>query len=133
MENITQHEHFVKVGDKLICNDAFSDSGYIEGEIIEINTIDQPNYGIDFTVTILAKFRLYRNFKAYIREIKINTCSIKINPFDININMDWTSYGSFCKGIFFTSEEEKKKFVDKFNKCEMNYHLNMARKYGYDK
>ena len=129
-------ENGLKIGDKLIANDGFYE--YIEGKVIEITpynnsikVVNVPNT-IEYGVTILAKIKGYDDFGGeHIRSRELETCSFKINPTNTDVNIDWTCYGTYCKAIFFTSEEEKKRFNDNKRKDSMNYHLNKAKFYGY--
>lgn len=129
----------VKVGDKLIPNDEFYyTTGCNEFEVIEvipynmdvIGAIGQRRdnkYGVKI-VGLVNGSDITGDFKYYRRMM---TCDIKINP-DIYINVEWSWYNTYCQGIFFTSQEEKTKWRKAYNESMVDYHLNAARKYGYN-
>jgi hypothetical protein len=120
---------FVKVGDKLIANDEFHWSGFINGEVIEVTPYDNDIYDIsvsniiDFGVTILANFKSKNDVtgQEYIYQKNIYSCSLKINPINLEINIDWSGYGNYAKAIFFTSDLEKKKFYDDYKRYINNF------------
>jgi hypothetical protein len=132
-------EYKVKVGDKLIANDAFNSFGYVEGVVTKItpynSSVKLVNVPSDVTygVTIFATLKAFNDITGesweYHRDIE--TCNVKINPENTDINIDWTNYNLYCKAIFFTSEEEKKKFYNRQREDKMNYHLRMAKSFGY--
>jgi len=127
-------DFFLKVGDKVIANDEFHWFGFIDGEVIEVTPYNNDVYvvnfprNIQFGVTILGRFKTRDQMTGveYEYQQRVYSCSIKVNPTNPEINIDWTGYGSYSKAIFFTSEEEKKKFKDAHNKFYMNYHLSKA-------
>lgn len=132
-------EFFLKVGDKVIANNEFHWYGFIDGEVIEVTPYNNDVYvvnfprNIEFGATILGRFKRIDQMSGVEYEYKerVYTCSIKVNPTNPDINIDWTGYGSYSKAIFFTSEEEKKKFYDAYNEANMNYHLGKAVAFGY--
>jgi len=136
---MSEEDYKVKIGDKLIADNAFNNYGYIEGVVTkvtpyktDIRLVNVPN-SVTYGVTILATLNAYNDITGegyeYTREIE--TCNIKINPENTDVNVDWTNYNLYCKAIFFTSEEEKKKFYNRQREDKMNYHINMAKSYGY--
>ena len=116
----------VKVGDKLIANDGFHNYGYVEGVVTKVTpyntSIKLVNVPSDVTygVTIFATFKRYHDItgEEYTYQRNIETCNMKINPENTDINIDWTNYNLYCKAIFFTSQEEKKDFYKR-----VYYHL----------
>ena len=86
----------IKLGDKLIANDEFHWSGFINGEVIEVTPYDNDIYDIsvsniiDFGVTILANFKSKNDVtgQEYIYQKNIYSCSLKINPINLEINID---------------------------------------------
>jgi hypothetical protein len=137
---MSKEEFNIKVGDKVIANDEFHRYGFIDGEVIEITPYKDgtrmsngPSFNDNkFGVTILGRFKgidsiTDREYE-YVR--RVCTCDFKINPkFDVNI--DWTCYGSYAKALFFTSKEIKDEFNEMIRNQKMEYHLSMAKVYGY--
>ncbi len=130
----------VKVGDKVIANDEYHWSGFIDGEVIEIipykdgfRMSNEPNYkNNSFGVTILGRFkrRDWMSDVEYIDTRRIHSCEFKVNPIS-DVNIDWTNYDSYAKALFFTSQEIKYEFNELIRIKKMNYHLNSAKAYGY--
>lgn len=132
-------EFKVKVGDILIPNDEFYyTTGCKEFEVIEIipykmeghvigGRIDNT-YGVKIRGLVKSNnviggdYTYYRNMM---------TCEFKINPPNLEVNIDWTWYSEYCKAIFWTSEKEKQEWYKKYNELKMNQHLDSARRYGY--
>ena len=136
---MSDKKYKVKVGDKLITNNGFNYSGYVEGVVTkitpyrtDIHLVNVPS-DVTYGITIRATFKRYHDItgKEYTHQRDIETCNMKINPKNTDINIDWTNYGLYCKAIFFTSEEEKKKFYNRQRENKMNYHLRMAKSFGY--
>lgn len=142
---MSKEEFSIKVGDKVIANDEFHWSGFIDGEVIEIipykdgsRMSNEPSFNDNkFGVTILGRFARMQNVisgesygEQYEYTRRIYSCDIKINPiFDVNI--EWSCYGSYAKAIFFTSQKIKDDFNEMIRKKNMEYHLRMAQSYGY--
>jgi hypothetical protein len=112
----------IKVGDKLIPDDDFiAYTGTSEFEVLEVkefkSTLFIGGTALDIKLggivpvigSIYGDFREYRTLKT----------------------ID-NLYGKYCKAIFFTSEDEKKEWTNRFNEMKMNQHLHMARQYGYE-
>ena len=131
----------IKVGDKVIANNGFHHSGFIDGEVIEITQYkdgnrmsNEPSYNDNkFGVTILGRFkrRDFMTDKEYEYTGNVYSCDFKINPiFDVSI--EWTCYGSYAKALFFTSQKIKDHFNEIIRKKNMEHHLAMAKSYGYN-
>jgi hypothetical protein len=130
----------IKVGDKVIANDEFHWSGFIDGEVIEVKPYkdgsrmsNEPNYDNNsFGVTILGRFkqRDWMSDVEYTDTRRIHSCEFKVNPIS-DVNIDWTNYDSYAKALFFTSQEIKDEFNELIRIKNMNYHLNSAKAYGY--
>jgi hypothetical protein len=138
---MNKEEFDVKVGDKVIANDEFHRFGFIDGEVIEVipykdgtRMNNEPNFNHNkFGVTILGRFKeidsMTGKWFEYTR--RVDTCDFKTNPkFDVSI--EWTGYGSYVKALFFTSKKEKEEFNERIRKQKMEYHLNIAKAYGYE-
>jgi hypothetical protein len=135
----TDIEYKVKVGDILIPNDEFYyTTGCNEFKVVEVKPYNMdvtgvigqnPNNKYGVKIEGLVTRNDLTEYK-YMR--KMMTCDIKINP-DIFINIKWGWYNEYCQGIFFTSQEEKDKWVKNYNDSMVEYHLNSARSYGYKK
>ena len=128
----------VKVGDMLIPNDEFiSYTGTKEFEVLEIKEFKNPfadiqypgsaSYDITLGGIVPIIGSIYGDFREY-RTLK--TINHKINP-ELHVDKDWNLHGKYCKAIFFTSEDKKKEWQEKFNERKMNQYLFMARQYGY--
>jgi hypothetical protein len=116
---MSKEEFNIKVGDKVIANDEFHWSGFIDGEVIEVTPYkdgtrmsNEPSFNNNkFGVTILGRFKKIdlMSDKEYECTHRVYTCDFKINPkFDVSI--DWTGYGSYAKALFFTSQKIKNDF-----------------------
>jgi hypothetical protein len=136
---MSEEYYKVKIGDKLIANDAFNSFGYVEGVVTkvtpyktDIHLVNVPSH-VTYGITICATFKRHNDItgKEYTHQRNIETCNFKVNPTNPDVNIDWSNYGLYCKAIFFTSEDEKKKFHEMKRKYKMNYHLNRAKLYGY--
>ena len=129
----------VKIGDKVIANDEFHYSGFIDGEVIEItpykdeHRYNQPAFNDNkFGVTILGRFKGFDDMtdKPYEYTRRIYSCDFKINPVQ-DVNIGWTCYDSYVKALFFTSQKIKDDFNEFIRKKNMEYHLGMAKSFGY--
>ena len=129
----------VKIGDKVIANDEFHYSGFIDGEVIEItpykdeHRYNQPAFNDNkFGVTILGRFKGFDDMtdKPYEYTRRIYSCDFKINPVQ-DVNIGWTCYDSYAKALFFTSQKIKDDFNEFIRKKNMEYHLGMAKSFGY--
>jgi len=135
-----KEEFNIKVGDKVIANDKFHWSGFIDGEVIEVTPYEEkrglsnaPNLDNNkFGATILGRFKGIDSItdREYEHTRRIYTCDFKINP-KVDVNIDWTNYGSYAKALFFTSKEIKDEFNEMIRNQKMEYHLSMAEAYGY--
>lgn len=130
----------VKVGDKVIANEEFHWSGFIDGEVIEVKPYkdvtrmsNEPSYQDNrFGVTILGKFKR-RDFITdveYEETRRIHSCDFMIDP-TYDVNTTWGKYHGYAKALFFTSKEIKDNFNESLRIKKMNYHLNSAKSYGY--
>lgn len=137
---LKEKEEIIKVGDKVIANDEYYRSGFIDGEVIEIKPYkdgtrmsNEPSYNNNsFGVTILGRFKRMDDVfdKEYMETRKIYSCEFKVNPtFDVNVT--WTDYNSYAPALFFTSKNLKDNFNELIRIKNMNYHLNAAKFYGY--
>lgn len=133
-------KELVKVGDKVIANEEFHWSGFIDGEVIEVipykdgtRMSNEPNYENNrFGVKILGRFKS-RDFMSdveYEDIRRINTCDFMVNPI-YDVNTTWAGYHGYAKAIFFTSQEIKDNFNESLRIKKMEYHLNSAKSYGY--
>lgn len=130
----------VKVGDILIPNDEFYyTTGCKEFEVIEIvpyimegnvigGRVDNA-YGVIIRGLVNSNGFIGRDDYAYYKNF--HTCEFKINPSNLDVNIDWTWYGEYCRAIFWTSEKEKLDWYKKYNEFKKNQHLESARRYGY--
>ena len=68
--------------------------------------------------------------KPYEYTRRIYSCDFKINPVQ-DVNIGWTCYDSYVKALFFTSQKIKDDFNEFIRKKNMEYHLIMAKSFGY--
>ena len=135
-----KEEFNIKVGDKVIANDGLHWSGFIDGEVIEVipykdgtRMSNEPNFNHNkLGATIVRRFngRDSMTDVEYEYTRRVYTCDFKINP-KVDVNIDWTNYGSYAKALFFTSKEIKDEFNEMIRNQKMEYHLSMAEAYGY--
>lgn len=138
---MNEQEFSVKIGDKVIADDRFHNfGGFIDGEIIEITPYKEkrgysnaPNLDDNkFGVTILGRFkkRDLVSDKEYEYTRRIYSCDFKVNP-KVDVSVDWSNYDTYAKALFFTSQKIKNDFNDMIRNKNMEYHLSMAKRYGY--
>lgn len=124
----------MKVGDMLIPNDEFiSHTGTKEFEILEINEFKSDLFpgGTSYDILLGGLSNVYGSIRGDYQEYKtFKTINFKVNP-EIHVEIGWNLWGKYCKGVFFTSEEEKSSWTEKVREKKMNNHLYLARQYGY--
>lgn len=124
----------MKVGDMLIPNDEFiSHTGTKEFEILEIAEFKSDLFAGEAAYDILlgGLANVYGSIRGDYQEYKtFKTIGFKVNP-EIHVEIGWNLYGKYCKGVFFTSEEEKSSWTEKVRENKMNNYLCLARQYGY--
>jgi hypothetical protein len=124
----------MEICDMLIPDDEFiSYTGTKEFEILEITEFKSDLFpeGTAYDILLGGLANVYGSIRGDYPEYKtFKTINFKVNP-EIHVEIGWNLYGKYCKGIFFTSKEEKKSWTEKVREKKMNNHLYLARQYGY--
>lgn len=125
----------MEICDMLIPNDEFiSYTGTKEFEILEITEFKSDLFtgGTAYDILLGGIVNVYGSIHGDYREYKtFKTINFKVNP-GIHVEIGWNLYGKYCKGVFFTSEDEKKSWTEKVREKKMNNYLYLARQYGYE-
>lgn len=124
----------MEICDMLIPDDEFIFyTGTKEFEILEITEFKSDLFpeGTAYDILLGGIANVYGSIRGDYQEYKtFKTINFKVNP-EIHVEIGWNLYGKYCKGVFFTSEEEKKSWTEKIREKKMNNHLYLARQYGY--
>ena len=124
----------MEICDMLIPDDEFIYyTGTKEFEILEITEFKSDLFpeGTAYDILLGGLANVYGSIRGDYQEYKtFKTINFKVNP-EIHVEIGWNLYGKYCKGVFFTSEDEKKSWAEKVREKKMNNHLYLARQYGY--
>jgi hypothetical protein len=125
----------IKVGDMLIPDDDFiAYTGTKEFEVLEVKEFKSDLFiggtALDITLGGIVPVigSIYGDFRDY---RKLKTIDHKVNP-QLQVEKGWNLHGKYCKAIFFTSEDEKLEWTNRYREMKMNQYLYMARQYGYE-